>query len=191
MVHFRDLWFKHCLGLCLIFPVNGLKFNTQKFSKAFEMLFLKFHSNLFWPQSTLKRCSFDQFWRICLTLPGNDLNFVSQKFTKKKKNTIFELWKRLLLTSRWLQNHLTDWFPWQTLNLNLKISCRFYDLITRSKKKSIVYIWIKVSIKYYLYIYSILIFSSKISRDHLKSNIIYLYCSKMGSLKTIKNWFIN
>ena len=191
MVHFRDLWFKHCLGLCLIFPVNGLKFNTQKFSKAFEMLFLKFHSNLFWPQSTLKGVHLISFEEFALLY--QEMIWISsvKNLQKKKKNTIFELWKRLLLTSRWLQNHLTDWFPWQTLNLNLKISCRFYDLITRSKKKSIVYIWIKVSIKYYLYIYSILIFSSKISRDHLKSNIIYLYCSKMGSLKTIKNWFIN
>ena len=93
MIHLTDLWFKHCLGFCLIFPENGLKFNTQKFSKTFEMLFLKFHNNLFWPQSTLRRCSFDQFWRICLTLPGNDLNFVSQKFTKKKEKYHFRTLK--------------------------------------------------------------------------------------------------
>ena len=45
----------------------------------------------------------------------------------------------------------------------------------------------KVSIKYYLCIYSKLIFQSTISRDHLQSKINY---SKMRSLKkkTVKNF---
>ena len=64
--------------------------------------------------------------------------------------------------------------------------------MTKSKTRSlnIVGIWIKeVSIKWYLGIYSKLIFRSAISRAHIQSKIIYLYYIEMRSLKTVKKLY--
>ena len=60
----------------------------------------------------------------------------------------------------------------------------------KKQNKKLKHFWFinkKVSIKYYLCIYSKLIFQSTISRDHLQSKINY---SKMRSLKkkTVKNF---
>ena len=49
---------------------------------------------------------FKMFWTFCLTFPENGFNFLTAKISKRLKNDQFKRSQNLLLSSRWLQNHL-------------------------------------------------------------------------------------